>query len=59
MPEGKQVAVSGGYGYYDDEGALSMAAAFRLNPAWQLNAGITSGIDNGEAGARVGFQTAR
>ena len=35
-----------------------MAAAFRLNPTWQLNAGIAKGVDRGSTGARVGFQAA-
>ena len=58
VPSNKQFALSGGYGHYEDEGALAMAAAYRLNTTWQLNAGVASGIDSGGTGARVGFQAA-
>lgn len=58
VPEGKTFGLSGGVGFYDDESAVAMAAAFRLNKTWQLNAGVTSGVDRGETGGRVGFQAA-
>ena len=56
VPLGQTWAVSGGYGFYDSEGAFAGSIAYRINDTFQLNGGLTTGTDNGKTGGRAGFQ---
>ena len=55
IPAGRTFGLSGGFGFYGDETALSAAGAYRMNEHWQFNAGVAAGMDRGETGGRVGF----
>jgi len=56
VPLGQTYAVSGGFGYYDDETAFAGSVAYRFNETLQLSGAVTTGVDNGSTGARAGFQ---
>ena len=58
VPVGKKFAINGGYGFYDSESAIGASAGYRLNDAWQIDAGVASGMNNGGTGGRVGFSAA-
>jgi len=55
MP-GTSFGVSGGMGYYNDRVAGSASIAARISESASVSAGIGYGFDEGEVGARAGFQ---
>ena len=58
LPAGTNFALSGGIGYFEDQGAGSMALTARVSENASISAGIGVGFDSGEVGARGGFQVA-
>ena len=52
---GHKYAVSSGFGFYGDETAFSAAGAFRVSDHLQFNAGLSTGLNRGETGGRVGL----
>ena len=56
VPLTQTYAVSGGFGYYDDETAFAGSVAYRMNQNFQVSGAVTTGVDNGSTGARAGFQ---
>ncbi|MEM7779690.1 MAG: YadA-like family protein, partial [Pseudomonadota bacterium] len=58
LPAGTSFALSGGIGYFEDQGAGSMAISARVSQNASVSAGLGVGFDSGEVGARGGFQVA-
>ena len=58
LPAGTSFALSGGVGYFEDQGAGTMAISARVSDNASVSAGIGVGFDSGEVGARGGFQVA-
>jgi len=58
LPQGKNFALAGNVGVYDDKQAAAAQAAIRVNETLTLNAGVGVGFDNGQVGGRVGFMAA-
>ena len=58
LPAGTSFALSGGVGYYEDEGAGTIALSARIGENAAFSAGVGVGFDSGEIGARGGFQVA-
>jgi hypothetical protein len=58
LPAGTSFALSGGVGYFADQGAGTMAFSARVSDTAAVSAGVGVGFDSGEVGARGGFQIA-
>jgi hypothetical protein len=58
LPAGTNFGVSGGVGYFEDEGAGTLALSARVGENAALSAGVGVGFGSGEVGARGGFQLA-
>ena len=58
LPAGTTFALSGGVGYYEDQGAGTLALSARIGENAAFSAGVGVGFDSGEIGARGGFQVA-
>lgn len=54
VPEDKQAALNFSLGMFENKQAAAMSGAVRLNDNWQLDGGITVGLNNGNVGGRVG-----
>ena len=58
LPGDTNFALSGGVGYYEDQGAGTLAITARVSENAAFSAGVGVGFDSGEIGARGGFQVA-
>lgn len=58
LPAGTNFALSGGFGYYSDRTAGSLAFTARVGENASIGGGVGVGINSGEVGARGGFQIA-
>ena len=58
LPAGTTFGLSGGIGYFEDQGAGTLALSARIGENAAFSAGIGVGFDSGEVGARGGFQVA-
>ena len=58
LPAGTSFALSGGVGYFADEGAGTAAFSARVGNNAAVSAGVGVGFGSGEVGARGGFQIA-
>jgi pyruvate/2-oxoacid:ferredoxin oxidoreductase beta subunit len=58
LPGDTNFAISGGVGYFEDQGAGTMAITARIGENAAFSAGVGVGFDSGEVGARGGFQVA-
>ncbi|MEL7445964.1 MAG: YadA-like family protein, partial [Pseudomonadota bacterium] len=58
LPAGTSFALSGGVGYFESQGAGTLALTARVSDNASLSAGVGVGFDSGEVGARGGFQVA-
>ncbi|MGB7419044.1 MAG: YadA-like family protein, partial [Erythrobacter sp.] len=58
LPAGTSFALSGGVGYFEDQGAGTVALSARVSDTASVSAGVGVGFDSGEVGARGGFQVA-
>lgn len=58
LPAGTTFALSGGVGYFENQGAGTMALSARVSDNASISAGVGVGFDSGEVGARGGFQFA-
>ena len=58
LPAGTNFALSGGVGYFENQGAGTMAVTARVSNNASVSAGVGVGFDSGEVGARGGFQIA-
>jgi hypothetical protein len=56
LQPGEKIAMTGGVGYYEDEGAVSMALSARIGDNAWISAGGGVGLGSGEVGARGGFR---
>jgi autotransporter adhesin len=54
----QKMALSGGVGYYEDQGAATMAFTARVSDNASVSAGVGVGFRSGSVGARGGFQIA-
>ena len=59
VPPSNRWTLSGGYGYFEDQNALSVAGAIRANEYMQFSAGVGVGLDSDTVGARAGFSISR
>ena len=58
LPGDTNFALSGGVGYFEDQGAGTLAITARIGENAAFSAGVGVGFDSGEVGARGGFQVA-
>ena len=58
LPAGTKFGISGGVGYFADQGAGTLALSARVADNASISAGVGVGFDSGEVGARGGFQIA-
>ncbi len=58
LPAGTSFALSGGVGYFENQGAGTVAMSARVSENAAFSAGVGVGFDSGEVGARGGFQVA-
>ncbi|MEP6394038.1 MAG: YadA-like family protein, partial [Alteripontixanthobacter sp.] len=58
LPAGTNFGLSGGVGYFEDQGAGTIALSARIGENAAFSAGVGVGFDSGEIGARGGFQVA-
>lgn len=58
LPAGTTFALSGGVGYFESQGAGTLAISARVSENAAFSAGVGIGFDSGEVGARGGFQVA-
>ncbi|MXO89398.1 YadA-like family protein [Pontixanthobacter aquaemixtae] len=58
LPPGTSFALSGGVGYFENQGAGTIAMTVRAGENAAFSAGVGVGFDSGEVGARGGFQVA-
>lgn len=58
LPAGTNFGLSGGVGYFEDQGAGTVAVSARVSENASVSAGVGVGFDSGEVGARGGFQIA-
>ena len=58
LQPGQRMALSGGIGYYENQGAATMALSARVSDNAYLSAGVGIGFNSGSVGARGGFQIA-
>ena len=56
VPANATFALSGGFGYYENESAFAFATSYRASPSFVLSAGVGSGLNEKTVGARVGAQ---
>ena len=58
LPAGTNFGLSGGVGYFENQGAGTIALSARVSENASISAGVGIGFDSGEVGARGGFQVA-
>jgi len=52
----QKIGIAGGIGYYENQGAATMAISARVSPNASISAGMGFGFNSGSVGARGGFQ---
>jgi hypothetical protein len=58
LQPGQKFALSGGVGYYEHQGSMTMALTARVSDNASVSAGMGVGFNSGSVGARGGFQIA-